>query len=190
MRIKLILLMWLQTITWVRLWLMYQSRLCVLFFFFFNGILLSHACPSVSSLYNVRCKWAPKESLLDHPHVGRVVVLGEGGGFRGSSQGVRAVTTGADEGQIASRAAAFVLLQQSRDLLVVRVGVERLVVLVVVVVVRALLHFLRLRVMLFLGRGHLGRVPLPPLGPPVLEPHLGTDTRRLQCSTGPLQKHT
>ena len=25
---------------------------------------------------------------------------------------------------------------------------------------------------LFLGSGHLGRVPFPPLGPPVLKPHL------------------
>ena len=65
------------------------------------------------------------------------------------------------------------LFQQLCDLLVVGVRVQWFVIVVVVVLVfRGALQPLGLRVLLLLGRGHLRRVPLPPLGPPVLEPHL------------------
>lgn len=99
-----------------------------------------------------------------------------------SSQGVRAVAARADQRQVGG----LVLFQQSRDFLVVRVRVQRLVVLVVFLVVRALLHFLRLGVVLLLGRGHFRRVFLPPFSPPVLEPDLlKTGTIAHEASTGP-----
>lgn len=70
-------------------------------------------------------------------------------------------------------ARGLVFLEQLCDFLVVGVRVQRLVVLVVLVfVVRSALEPLRLRVLLLLGGGHLCRVLLPPLRPPVLEPHL------------------
>ena len=65
------------------------------------------------------------------------------------------------------------LFQQLCDLLVVGVRVQWFVVIVVLLLVfRGALQPLGLRVLLLLGRGHLRRVALPPLGPPVLEPHL------------------
>lgn len=76
-------------------------------------------------------------------------------------------------------AARLVLFQQLRDFLVVRVRVQRLVVIVVVLLVlRSPLEPLGLRVLFLLGRGHLGRVLLPPLGPAVLEPDLRESRRR------------
>lgn len=78
--------------------------------------------------------------------------------------------------QEAAAAARLVLLQQLRDFLVVRVGVQGLVVVVVLLLVlRGPLEPLGLRVLLLLGRGHLRRVLLPPLGPAVLEPDLRAD---------------
>lgn len=85
-----------------------------------------------------------------------------------SSQVVRAVAARADQREVGG----LVLFQQSRDFLVVRVGVQWFVVLVVLLIIRALLHLLRLGVVLLLGRGHFCRVLLSPFGPPVLEPDL------------------
>lgn len=110
----------------------------------------------------------------------------DGGGAQessgASSQGVRAVAARADQRQVGS----LVLFQQSRDFLVVRVRVQRLVVLVVIFVIRTLLHFLGLRVVLLLGRGHFRRVFLPPFSPAVLKPDLlKMDTNAHEGSTGP-----
>lgn len=96
---------------------------------------------------------------------------GGGGGWRRRRSG-RALGLGRVQ-QEAAAAARLVLLQQLRDFLVVRVGVQGLVVVVVLLLVlRGPLEPLGLRVLLLLGRGHLRRVLLPPLGPAVLEPDL------------------
>ena len=71
--------------------------------------------------------------------------------------------------QAEHREGGAVLAEQQPDLLVVRVGVQRLVVLVIVT--------LGGRAVPARGPGRGGRgfqgTLLPPLGPPVLEPHLG-----------------
>lgn len=106
-------------------------------------------------------------------------------GSGASSQGVRAVAARADERQVGG----LVLFQQSRDFLVVRVRVQRFVVLVVILVIGTLLHFLGLGVVLLLGRSHFRRVFLPPFSPPVLEPDLlKMDTNAHEGSTGPDMK--
>lgn len=85
-----------------------------------------------------------------------------------ASQSVRAVTAWADQRQVGG----LVFFQQSRDFLVVRIWVQWFVVLIVVLVVRALFHLLRLGVMLLLSRGHFCCVSLPPFSSSVLKPNL------------------
>ena len=93
-----------------------------------------------------------------------------GGGRSGRALGLGRVQ---QEPAAAAAAARLVLLQQLRDFLVVRVRVQGLVVVVVLLLVlRGPFQPLGLRVLLLLGRGHLGCMLLPPLGPAVLEPDL------------------
>lgn len=71
------------------------------------------------------------------------------------------------------RRARLVFFQQLRDLLIVWVGVQGLVVVVVFLFIfRAPLQSLRLWILLLLGRGHLCCVLFPPFSPSVLKPHL------------------
>ncbi len=87
-----------------------------------------------------------------------------------SSQSVRAVAARADEAQVTR----LVLFQQSRDFLVVGVRIQRFVIFIIFIILVswALLHLLRLRVVLLFSRGHLSRVPLSPFSSSVLKPDL------------------
>lgn len=111
---------------------------------------------------------------------------GGGAARPGGGRSGRALSLGRVQQEAAAAAAAgLVLLQQLRDFLVVRVGVQRLVVVVVLLLVlRSPLEPLGLRVLLLLGRGHLRRVLLPPLGPAVLEPDLWPETGKERGDNG------